>query len=118
MSKTYTRGSISWTVLEERERPFSTTPPITVLLGQGNQVIAGAYMGIASTLLLDGTTYHLQLKIYPPITAGWSWGNMYYLVHNRGCNFPYGPSSRGALMDDLSNDENDMNEVEPERKTH
>ncbi|KZS04859.1 ATP-dependent Helicase-like protein [Daphnia magna] len=36
--------------------------------GQGRQVIAVASTGIASTLLLDGTTYHLHFKIYPPIT--------------------------------------------------
>ncbi|XP_045035977.1 ATP-dependent DNA helicase PIF1-like [Daphnia magna] len=41
---------------------------ITVLQGQGRQVIAVASTGIASTLLLDGTTYHSQFKIYPPIT--------------------------------------------------
>ncbi|KAI9555035.1 hypothetical protein GHT06_020332 [Daphnia sinensis] len=41
---------------------------ITVLQGQGKQVIAVAYTGIASTLLLDGTTYHSQFNIYPPIT--------------------------------------------------
>ncbi|XP_045022910.1 ATP-dependent DNA helicase PIF1-like [Daphnia magna] len=40
----------------------------TVLQGQGRQVIAVASTGIASTLLLDGTTYHSQFKIYPPIT--------------------------------------------------
>ncbi|KAI9554959.1 hypothetical protein GHT06_020243 [Daphnia sinensis] len=41
---------------------------ITVLQGQGRQAIAVASTGIASTLLLDGTTYHSQFKIYPPIT--------------------------------------------------
>ena len=41
---------------------------ITVLQGQGKQVIAVASTGIASTLLMDGTTYHSQFKIYPPIT--------------------------------------------------
>ncbi|XP_057376187.1 uncharacterized protein LOC130697273 [Daphnia carinata] len=41
---------------------------ITVLQGQGKQVIAVASTGIASTLLLDGSTYHSQFKIYPPIT--------------------------------------------------
>ncbi|EFX70180.1 hypothetical protein DAPPUDRAFT_257484 [Daphnia pulex] len=41
---------------------------ITVLQGQGKTVIAVASTGIASTLLIDGTTYHSQFKIYPPIT--------------------------------------------------
>ncbi|KZR98379.1 Uncharacterized protein APZ42_006229 [Daphnia magna] len=41
---------------------------ITVLQGQGRRVIAVAATGIASTLLLDGTTYHSQFKINPPIT--------------------------------------------------
>ena len=41
---------------------------ITVLQGQVKQVIAVASTGIASTLLMDGTTYHSQFKIYPPIT--------------------------------------------------
>ncbi|XP_045033918.1 ATP-dependent DNA helicase pif1-like [Daphnia magna] len=41
---------------------------INVLQGQGRQVIAVASTGIASTLLLDGATYHSQFKIYPPIT--------------------------------------------------
>ncbi|XP_045031637.1 ATP-dependent DNA helicase pif1-like [Daphnia magna] len=41
---------------------------ITVLQGQGRQVIAVASTGYASNLLLDGTTYYSQFKIYPPIT--------------------------------------------------
>ena len=41
---------------------------ITVLQGQGKTVIAVASTGIASTLLIDGSTYHSQFKIYPPIT--------------------------------------------------
>jgi len=41
---------------------------ITVLQGQGKTVIAVASTGIASTLLIDGATYHSQFKIYPPIT--------------------------------------------------
>jgi hypothetical protein len=41
---------------------------ITVLQGQGKTVIAVASTGIASTLLIDGTTYHSQFKIYPLIT--------------------------------------------------
>ncbi|XP_045036690.1 ATP-dependent DNA helicase pif1-like [Daphnia magna] len=40
----------------------------TVLQGQGRPVIAVASTGIASTLLLDGTTYHSQFNIYAPIT--------------------------------------------------
>jgi hypothetical protein len=41
---------------------------ITVLQGQGKNVIAVASTGIASTLLIDGATYHSQFKLYPPIT--------------------------------------------------
>nr|CAH0113273.1 unnamed protein product [Daphnia galeata] len=41
---------------------------ITVLQGQGKTVIAVASTGIASTLLIDGATYHSQFKIYPPLT--------------------------------------------------
>ncbi|XP_046452737.1 uncharacterized protein LOC124200510 [Daphnia pulex] len=36
--------------------------------GEGKKVIAVAPTGIASTLLIDGATYHSQFKIYPPIT--------------------------------------------------
>ena len=41
---------------------------INWLEGQSKKVIAVASTGIASTLLTDGTTYHSQFKIYPPIT--------------------------------------------------
>ena len=41
---------------------------INVLLSQGKRVISVASTGIASTLLTDGTTYHSQFKLYPPIT--------------------------------------------------
>jgi ATP-dependent DNA helicase PIF1 len=41
---------------------------ITVLQGQGKNVIAVASTGIASTLLIDGATYHSQFKLYSPIT--------------------------------------------------
>ncbi|XP_059352797.1 uncharacterized protein LOC130702739 [Daphnia carinata] len=41
---------------------------ITVQQGEGKHVIAVASTGIASTLVLDGSTYHSQFKIYPPIT--------------------------------------------------
>jgi ATP-dependent DNA helicase PIF1 len=41
---------------------------IAVLKGQGKSVISVASTGIAATLLTDGTTYHSQFKIYPPIT--------------------------------------------------
>ncbi|EFX79379.1 hypothetical protein DAPPUDRAFT_245089 [Daphnia pulex] len=41
---------------------------INVLQGEGKKIIAVASTGIASTLLIDGATYHSQFKIYPPIT--------------------------------------------------
>ncbi|XP_046650963.1 ATP-dependent DNA helicase pfh1-like [Daphnia pulicaria] len=49
-------------------KTFLYNTVITVLQGQGKTVIAVASTGIASTLLIDGTTYHSQFKIYPPIT--------------------------------------------------
>ena len=41
---------------------------INVLRGQGKKVISVASTGRASTLLIDGGTYHSQFKIYPTIT--------------------------------------------------
>ncbi|KZS19466.1 ATP-dependent DNA helicase PIF1 [Daphnia magna] len=41
-------------------KPFLYNTLITVLQGKGKQVIAVASTGIASTFLLDGTTYHSQ----------------------------------------------------------
>lgn len=41
---------------------------INVLVGRGSKVIASATTGIASTLLIDGATFHSQIKIFPPIT--------------------------------------------------
>ena len=54
--------------LEEREKTFLYNTLINVLQGQGKEFIAVASTGIASTLLLDGATYHSKFKIYPPIT--------------------------------------------------
>ncbi|XP_057375147.1 uncharacterized protein LOC130696087 [Daphnia carinata] len=41
---------------------------INVLEGQRKSVIAVASTGIASILLINGSTYHSRFKIYPPIT--------------------------------------------------
>jgi len=41
---------------------------ITVLQGQGKNVIAVTLTGIASTLLIGGATYHSAFKLYPTIT--------------------------------------------------
>lgn len=40
------------------------------ILGRGGQVIACASTGIASTLLLQGNTYHSSFKLFPPIMEG------------------------------------------------
>jgi hypothetical protein len=40
----------------------------TVLQGQGKSVVAVASTGIASTLLINGSTYHFKYKLYTPIT--------------------------------------------------
>jgi hypothetical protein len=41
---------------------------ITVLQGQGKSVVAVASTDIASTLLINGSTYHSKYKLCPPIT--------------------------------------------------
>ena len=41
---------------------------INTLVGQGKTVIVVASTGIAATLLLNATTFHLRFKLYPPIT--------------------------------------------------
>nr|CAH0107953.1 unnamed protein product [Daphnia galeata] len=49
-------------------KSFLNNSIITVLQGQGKNVIAVASTGIASTLLIGGATYHSAFKLYPPIT--------------------------------------------------